>query len=174
MPKSKPDNSSSRPHFNIDGNVYVSAGVLMYMTDIEGKTYYLLQQREDRNYIEDLGGKSDVGDTSIMDVALREMLEELNCYAPHKHKPKNNVLSRQFLLKYLKQSEQILAPKSKYVLFLMKIPYLQSLRDLSKYGDCEYDSQGKVVLNRTLRWVEKWKLRKTQLHPRLRTLVKFF
>ncbi len=110
-------NKSQRPVFIIDGSTFVSAGVLPYC-EYNNTTYYLVQKRNDKPYLEDHGGKSDLNDQSIEDVALREMLEEFNILAPVCKRPSKSPFTEELLKKQLPLFEQILAPASKYVLKL--------------------------------------------------------
>lgn len=167
--------AKKRAAFNIDGDIYVSAGAMYYLKH-QGTTYFLMQQRKDKRYLEDIGGKSDPHDESIEDVVRRETLEELNCLAPEELRPKDNPITKEFLDGALtlgnNDCEQILVPESKYVLFFVKLDADERF-DLVQYRDNEYDEKGKVVVGRTMIWISKSELYRSQLHPRIRGLESF-
>lgn len=165
-------NSRRRAAFHIDGDVFVSAGAMYYIKN-NGRTYFLMQQRNDKSYLEDIGGKSEPEDESIEDLVKRETLEELNCLAPVELQPKNNPLNAEFLDACLSSSEQILVPESKYVLFFVKLP-MKDRFDLVQYRNAEYAVDGEIAIGRTLIWISKTELYKSQLHPRIRGLEDFF
>lgn len=162
-------NKSQRPVFIIDGSTFVSAGVLPYC-EYNNTTYYLVQKRMDKPYLEDHGGKSDLNDQSIEDVALREMLEEFNMLAPVCKRPSKSPFTEELLKKQLPLCEQILAPASKYVLFFLK---LDLMHDTKQYGTCEVDCNGKYTVKRIMKWVTKDELIRSKVHPRLHGLKKF-
>ena len=68
-----------RPTFMVGSRPYVSAGVLLYTEDSKGQYHFLIQRTQRGSWrYEDFGGKSEVGDRSIEDVAIRECLQETN------------------------------------------------------------------------------------------------
>jgi len=172
-------NTPPRPAFYMRDDIYseqpyVSAGALYYIIE-KKKIYFLIQKREDKKYIEDIGGKSDHRDNSLDDVVCRETLEELNCLAPEHLKPNNNPITKEFLDKVLCTSERILVPDSKYVLYFVQIMSFSRF-DLKQYKDTEYNEKGEVMMKRDMRWIERDKLfemKKEYIHPRISDLMNF-
>lgn len=157
--------NNRRKAFIIENQVYVSGGALYYINE-NGTIYFLMQKRWDKPYLEDIGGKSDPKDKSIEDIVKRETLEELNCLAPNYFRPKNNIITCEFLDNALQTCEQILIPVSKYVLFFVELPTNKRF-ELYQYRDAEYNKNGQIVVPRTLQWVNKTDFYKSNIHPRL-------
>jgi 8-oxo-dGTP pyrophosphatase MutT (NUDIX family) len=151
---------------------FVSAGVLFYFKSSDG-IFYLMQKRKDKPYIEDIGGKSEPCDKSLIDLAKREIMEELNILAPKDLRPNHDIIDQTFIEKSLPESKQILIPKSKYVVFMVELP-CSSKFDLKCFGTSEYFADGKVRLERDMIWVHEKKLKRSSvIHPRLRSVLKF-
>ena len=100
---------TERPCFYINNKPYLSAGVLFYSLDQQGNIYFMLQHVKEKPWkYEDFGGKSQNGDQTIMDVAIRECCEELN-----------EIFDKSFFMK--RECIQYLIPDSKYVLYLFSL-----------------------------------------------------
>lgn len=120
-----------RPHFTIDNRIYVSAGIILY-TRKDGQELFLLQQYYDQvtsKWIwEDFGGKSEASDKSIMDVAIRECLEELN-----------SDITYDFLSSCIHDKRSIIhkIPESKYMLHVAYIDetYVEYFSDYGRWLD---------------------------------------
>lgn len=164
-------NKTKRPSFRLKGadgveSEYVSAGVIFYIK-IGGISYYLMQRR--KNLLEDFGGKSAPGDTSIEDVIIRETMEETNMTAPPDKQPTNHPLTKEFLQNEIPKCTQYLLSRSKYVLCFVRLPQ-HKLFDLKQFGNAEYNSEGEKMIDRELVWVTKEQFAKNTLHPRLISL----
>ena len=152
-----------RPCFSVDHNEYVSAGIIPY-TIKDGRTSFLMQAVVKRGWDwEDFGGKSDAVDKSILDVAIRECLEELN-----------HEVTREFLVSCLHHEKTIVCPipDSKYMLYFMYIP-LEHMKffNTERFGDLEKMHK----ISRTVHWVDKMSLcaltRKGVLNPRIQGIL---
>lgn len=146
-----------RPNFNVNGRSYVSSGVLFFTEDKEGNIYFMLQKITGHSWIyEDFGGKSSEEDTSIKDVAFRECCEELNNEAG---------ITMDFLRS--KKAIEYLIPQSKYVLYLIELPYsFKETVDMSVFGDKEILCE----VPRTVTWLSYRDLMNcydNEIHPRL-------
>lgn len=155
--------TEDRTAFEIDGRVYVSAGVMFYTIDKDNGIHFLLQElppeRTGRR-LEDFGGKSNRDDTSIEDVAFRECQEELN-FA--------NGIDTPFLKKYLDSDMSYVyrIPENKYVLYLIHLPIeFKTSLDLAAFGKKEIHCD--VV--RKVRWITYYDMMQgfRSLHPRLK------
>lgn len=153
--------SMSRPSFMVQGRTYVSAGILPYTMDLQGNFHFLFQRltSEDRRWTyEDFGGKSEAGDTSILNVALREFQEESNGI---------DTMRPEFLREQLKDNRSIVykIPESKYILFLIYIPLPhKETMDLSLFGTTNHDG-----MTRNVEWLSYksvMELDDHRLHPR--------
>jgi hypothetical protein len=148
------ESETDRPSFRVNNRTYISAGALPYTVSKDGTIYFLIQKVKGRSWhYEDFGGKSQLGDQSIKDVAFRECTEELN-----------NLLTEEFLLS-LPCIEHLIAC-NKYVLYLVELDSSFMDKDLSMFGDHE------VLWNveRTVVWLsyaDLWNMHPTLLHPRL-------
>lgn len=71
---------SGRPIFYVDDSCPCLGGGIMFYTRCNDKTYFLLQQEEgNHKYVFcDLGGKTDISDSNIIETAVREVMEETN------------------------------------------------------------------------------------------------
>lgn len=150
-----------RPLFKVGPYKYVSAGIIPY-TIKDGQTFFLLQAVMGRGWDwEDFGGKSDIVDTSIADVAIRECLEELN-----------HEVTREFLISCVSHEKTIVCPipDSKYMLYLMYIPpEHMDFFTTERFGDLEKLHR----IKRTVHWVAKESLheltRRGVLNPRIQS-----
>lgn len=145
---------STRPAFKINGNVYVSAGIVFLRRTKHGIEYMMQQIKyDDPKWIrdwswEDFGGKSEPKDRSIFAVAYRECLEELN-----------SVISPQLLLTLLhnrKKTRRLLYPQSKYVLFLIDVTDTKLDIDPKICGEMETHTG----IKRHVQWLTKQQLHK--------------
>lgn len=159
-------NKKTRPVFRYKNNVYVSAGVIPYIVDSKGTFHYLLQKRKDKDYYEDMGGKSENGDKDITDIARREILEELNFLAPQEYRPPQHKLTEEIIESSIKKCAKMYLPDGKYVVFFIKIPGRKTF-NTDIYRSYEYDKDGVPFLERTFHWVSETKIKYVSLHPRL-------
>jgi len=185
---------SGRPIFYVDNsNPCLGSGVLFYIKHNE-KIYFLMQKEEGNQKYSfcDLGGKTDVSDSNIIETAIREVMEETN----------GVLFSKLFKLKYESQFGQkpifkdymvnfykmfqdyqpnfIYSNKSKYLIILMEIKkdYI-NVKLLPKYNDQITSLRqefGDVEVNNTLQrqivWMElncfSRMLKDKQMHIRLK------
>ena len=166
---------NERPAFNIEDDIYVSAGFIPSFRDSNNKIYYMLQKRADKPHYEDLGGKSDPTDQSIDDIVIRETLEELNFIAPKSDQPDidKTPFDQETLPEIIKQADQILIPKSKYVLYLTELDFRPEYLDTDHYANAELDKNGNHALSRTIHFLTREEIGKVMLHPRLNGCLKF-
>lgn len=153
--------SDQRPCFNINGLEYVSAGILFWTEDVNHIYHLLLQKTNFQNsyIIEDFGGKSDLKDQCIREVAIRECLEELN------FKIKKEDLQKKF---QEKEFNTILIPDCKYILYLIYLdPTYIDLYTSNLFGTEELHEH----INRSVIWMSyKDYIKehyKNKLNPRL-------
>ena len=145
-----------RPCFLINGMQYVSAGVLFW-TEKNG-IYYLMVQRSyypEGHIIEDFGGKSDISDKCIRDVAIRECLEELNF----------KISERDIKIK---SADLIYLPLCKYLLYLVFLePEYMTIYNPELFGKEELHEH----INRTVEWISYknyiYEYNNLKLNPRL-------
>lgn len=141
-----------RPYFTVSEELYVSAGVVFF-TEYEGQTHYMLQRitKPDGWDYEDFGGKSQYGDKSIKDVALREAQEELN-----------GKISTEYIKMQMTDPRSHSKGHFMYMAYFVYVPpsFLQT--DLKQFGTC-----GDV--ERTIEWVTD--LQNVLLHPRLARMI---
>ncbi len=143
--------SSIDPLVNDDPKKYIikSSGILFFT--ISNNEIYILMINKGYT-LEDFGGKSDVNDKSIYDIACREAAEE-----------SNNIFPQDELYNCINNSLVYhINPKAKYCLYFI---YLDELIDVKQFGDEEI--HGKI--KRTVKWISLSEFEKGDitLHPRL-------
>lgn len=145
-----------RPTFSYQGQPVRAAGILLY-TYVNGQKWFLF--RKAKGKWQDMGGKTDVQDTSIVDTAIREATEETNgklfsvddTYTCCQTRLRNMLSNgRGHRIRYNK--------RSKYVLFIVRVDDLKKL-PMSRFGSCEADG---------MKHVYKWFRKCPKLHYRLR------
>jgi hypothetical protein len=153
----------ARPTFFYEGMPVRAAGILLWTQD--GHKTLCLLNKCNRKF-EDLGGKTDVGDTTPLDTAIREACEETN----------NSIFSNKHTFKecaamlYEHAVDSMDAQyndRSKYLLFRVYVhPSILSM-DMRRFGRTEKTEWG--ILNHYFQW--RWTVPfHNQLHPRLRGL----
>jgi hypothetical protein len=150
---------NERPVFLVKNRIYVSAGVLPYTVEEDGTRSFLVQKILDCKWkYEDFGGKSDIGDTCIEDVAFRECAEEMNNVGP---------ITREYLKSQLKDNRSVIyrIPDDKYMLYIIYVPIdLKNTLNLEIYGNVNDDHT-----TRKVEWISYKNLIETNdndLHPR--------
>lgn len=138
--------SYTRPCFKINNQKYVSAGAMLY-TIKDGKIFFMMQKiAADGKFNctwewEDFGGKSEKGDRSIKEVAVRECWEELN-----------GKVEKEFLHKQIadEMSFRCKIPQCKYMLYVIYVPPDYMDRFTTEiFGDMEDLDKVK----RTVHWI---------------------
>lgn len=151
---------TDRPIFMVKNRIYVSAGVLPYNIDKEGNVSFLVQHLMDGKWLyEDFGGKSDVGDTCIEDVAFRECVEEMNNAGP---------ITADFLRNQLDDKRSVIyrIPDDKYMLYFIYIPSdVKDSINTDIFGDMNDDYTVRKV--EWLDYKDLMDLSEDELHPRL-------
>ena len=169
------------PTFSYKGVECVSAGVVFYRLTQNGTIQLLMQRKFDKRsnpFWEDLGGKSNLGDKTIEDVAAREAAEETNAeiqpfevpeYMPYKTRLETSTNYIKNLI--TKNSFPLIQRKTKYALFLVYLPDINHDRD---FGSCEINQEWHI--ERTVEWVDPSDVFKNikNVHPRIRHIIKLF
>ena len=139
----------NRPCFVEDGN-YVSAGGVLFYRYNKNNIEVLLSKKKDQ--YEDIGGKTDPYDTSILHTAAREVEEETNA-----------MIQYRYITPLLYKSKKLYSVQNKYVLYLVKSnKYIRKLTTHQFHThELLYD------IPRTIHWVPLVDLRFKKLHPRL-------
>jgi len=153
----------TRPTFYHEGMPVRAAGILLWTRD--GKKTLRLLNKCNRKF-EDLGGKTDVGDTSPLDTAIREACEETNnSIFSNRHSFKQ---CAEMLYRHVIDSTDIqYSDCSKYLLFRVYVhPSILSM-DMRRFGRTEKTEWG--ALQHYFQW--RWEVPfHNQLHPRLQGL----
>lgn len=157
----------ARPSFTVQNRVYVSAGIMFCTSDNHGNIKFLLQCRTDGKKsweYEDFGGKSAPGDKSILDVAIRECLEEM---APPGQEPPAP-FTKEYLRGLVDQDNSVTypIPEDKYMLYIVHLdgPTAEGL-DLDSFGQINDDEVNRRVVWTT--YESFMKLDDYLIHPRL-------
>ena len=146
-----------RPTFYIDGFELRAGGVLFYRT-IKDKKEVLLIKKGER--WEDIGGKTDLGDTCIEETVAREVEEETN-----------SVIKKQYIRKQPDTGFPLYS-KTKYALYFIKANQYERKLCTEDFGTTEFMDN----ISRTLHWVPIENLKTITLHPRLylQSILSFF
>lgn len=155
----------------------VSAGIIFYRNSPNLK--FLIQQKVDhkgRCWLEDVGGKSNPDDASIMEVAAREAAEETNAQILD---PTLDLSSANYETRLIRSKDYILRlmqnpctitvcnKRAKYALFIVPIGNAEW-----DFGD--HEIHPKFVINRSIDWMSQETLVKKnikEIHPRIRNFV---
>jgi 8-oxo-dGTP pyrophosphatase MutT (NUDIX family) len=146
-----------RPTFYIDGFELRAGGVLFYRT-IQDKKEILMIKKGER--WEDIGGKTDIGDTCIEDTVAREVDEETN-----------SVIKKQYIRKQLDTGFPVYSA-TKYVLYFIKANQYERKLCTEDFGTTEFVDN----ICRTLHWISLENVKTITLHPRLslQSILSFF
>lgn len=153
----------NRPTFNYNGRPVRAAGILLVTFDKEGDKHWLF--RHVKNKFEDIGGKTDIVDTCIMDTAIRETVEEtsgkLFCVD---HTPEDCAKELRSRLQCDNVKIQY-NPQSKYILYTLHVePSIMNL-PMKRFGTTEQTDWG--ILEHYYKWRSKRPYH-NQLHYRIR------
>jgi 8-oxo-dGTP pyrophosphatase MutT (NUDIX family) len=148
----------NRPRFIEDGNYVFAGGVLFYRYN-KNRIEVLVSKKKDQ--YEDIGGKTDPYDLSILHTAAREVEEETNAIIKSRH-----------ITPLLYKAKKLYSVQNKYVLYLVKAnKYIRKLTTNQFHThELLYD------IPRTIHWVPLMELHSKKLHPRLymNDISKFF
>jgi hypothetical protein len=155
---------SERPVFKHNENIYVSAGIIIYTLNPESQVYSFMLQKCTRNtwLFEDLGGKSEIGDKNILDIAIRECQEELNY---------KGGINESFIRQQLndKHSFEYAVPQNKYMLYMIYVSYeFKTSLNMKEFGTHENLDQ----IQREVVWLsykDIMELSIHDIHPRFNT-----
>jgi hypothetical protein len=142
---------NERPSFQVGHHNYVSAGIIPF-TLHNDNPYYLMSFRDDKQRLEDFGGKSAPGDSTLMNVALREYEEENNGKRPITC---DNIVAF------------IPVPTCKYMIYFAKVNWDVSVRqDALREPGTDYD--------RHPIWITKETIHAYTLNPRIKSVISKF
>ena len=109
-----------------------AGGALFYK--IENDNLYFLMIKTKDKY-EDFGGKTDENDLTIYDTIAREIEEE-----------SNNIFNKNDIMERITDLKPIYAPKSKYIIFIIKLTENEKNINVLTFGDMEiHDSIYRTV-----------------------------
>lgn len=145
-----------RPIFN----GIMAGGVLFYRRRDQLEFLFICK----KNRLEDIGGKTEEGDTCIKDTIGREVEEETN------HVIQSSIVKRQ-----IKKGKQFLFVKSKYLMVLVKANSYEENLTTESFDHMEYGN-GSNGETRTLHWIPLSQVKEMHIHPRieLRTILESF
>jgi len=127
---------------------FYGGGVILYHN-----RQLLLQKRDDKEYWEDFGGKTEKVDEKILETALRECHEE-----------SNGVISKDFVMKRLQECPKKCHPVYQGNTYFIQLIYITRKQKremcLEKFGDEECHDG----IRRKVEWVRM----DSKLHPRIR------
>lgn len=154
---------TDRPTFEYQGKPVRAAGILVW-TRKDGQVHRLF--RRIKKKFEDIGGKTDVLDQSVLDTAIRETVEEthgkLFCETDT---PENCAAKLRQKLQNVESEHIEYNPISKYILFKLEVKSDILSRPMTRFGLSEETDWG------TLKHYYQWRSRlpyHNQLHYRLR------
>lgn len=161
-----------RPTFYIDDKPIRAAGILFYVKDKSNKKNMILFRRENKETTQfycDTGGKTDVGDKSSIETAIRETVEETNSHLfdkKHNRKKCSDILKNIFEKQKI---DHIYITKSKYILYLVELRYSTYKKPLERLGTYE-KSLNDETKTHTYFWLDT--IPTDNLHPRLKAISK--
>jgi ADP-ribose pyrophosphatase YjhB (NUDIX family) len=146
--------SNDRPtfYYNNDKDKPIRAGgIIFYKKDNDDIKILLIK---DNDRYEDIGGRTDIKDITIIDTVSREVEEETN-----------NVIKSNNIKNILITSQSFYIPHGKYIIYLVEADnYIKNL-DSSVFGDIEIHDN----IHRTIKWVNinKYIYNKKKFNPRI-------
>lgn len=151
-----------RPTFMHDGQPVRAAGLLVYVSDMDG-VHVLF--RHAKGKITDIGGKTDAEDTCVEDTVIREVWEETNGNLYGEMPPNKFARILHAQLRH-HSTRRIYNAKSKYLLFVVReSPAFLGL-PMQRFGRREHHDGMKHYY----RWLGQDEIRKRQVHFRLRLI----
>ena len=135
--------SNKRPTFyfeNDPAKPIRAGGVLIYKKNNGFLKFLLIRKLTfGDNMHEDIGGKTDIGDTDIIDTISREVSEETN-----------NVINKEIIKEQIKTGKPLYVPFSKYLIYLVEANEDQKKLNPLSFGDMEiHDS-----IKRKIYWIK--------------------
>jgi len=157
---------NNRPTFYTENGQHIrAAGVLCYVNhkllDNKYKKIWLFRNQD--NIFSDTGGKTDTCDTSIIDTAIRETVEETNGHlfsSNHNYEICKNMLIKEF---NKQKPEPIYVKSCKYLLYPLKLRYTNKYLSLKRFGDKEIHDD----LIHSYHWIDYIP---DNIHPRLKSI----
>ena len=149
-------------YYNNDKTKNIRAGGILFYKTIDNLKYFLFIDNKYSNWIEDLGGKTDLQDKSIMNTIIREVDEETN-----------NLIKKDKIYECLhKNSQKFYNEYSKYLLYVIEANDYISNLTTEDFGEKE----SHTGFTREILWIPQNEIKKFKLSPRLAIpeLSKFF
>ena len=149
-------------YFDDDKSKPIRAGGILFYKIINNKKHFLFIDNKHSNWIEDLGGKTDIVDKSIMNTIIREVDEETN-----------KLIKRRKIYECMfKESKKFYCEYSKYLLYCIKADEYISNLSSEDFGEIEFHTGFK----RQIIWLSQDEIKKNKLNPRLHisSLNEFF
>lgn len=149
--------------FTKNGEPIRAAGILCYIDNKEeNKKYWLF--RKHKNLYSDTGGKTDKIDSSALDTAIRETVEETNGHL-FSEKHNNYYCSKILKREIFKQKiEPIYLDSCKYQIYILKLRNKNFNLPLERFGKIEIHDK----LEHSYHWLDSIPVK--NIHPRLFTL----
>ena len=134
-------NYAGRPtfHYRFARSKPIRAGGVLYYKKVGDSIELLLIKRDDKDYYEDVGGKTSPEDKNVFDTVSREVDEETNKKMPY------NVVMDQ-----IKKAPSIYVKNCKYILFLVEATPEQQLFTTEDFSNLETHEN----ISRTIHWVD--------------------
>lgn len=153
MESTKCNNKKDRPTFllNDSKSKPLRAGGVLFYKLTEDDIEFLVIDKDDR--YEDLGGKTDVGDSDIYRTVSREVFEESNGKFQEK-----NIRDR-----LISNDKYVYKSSSKYINFLLEVTKEESMLETVDFGTKETYCN----MTREIRWIKFDMFFGHTLHPRL-------
>jgi hypothetical protein len=142
---------NDRPTFTCTRGPLRAGGVLIYRKTGTGLEFLMIKNTEGR--YEDIGGKTDRKDRSILDTIARETGEETN-----------GVIAEAVVRRQLQTAAlSVYNLNSKYVVYLIQANRYEAAVKSEQFGTIETHDQ----FPRTIHWVPSESVQNSPLHPRL-------
>ena len=158
LPKSEERNYNDRPtfHYRFARSKPIRAGGVLYYKKVGDSIEILLIKRDDKDYYEDVGGKTSPEDKNVFDTVAREVDEETNKKMPY-----------EIVMEQIKKSPSIYVKNSKYILFLVEATPEQQLFTTEDFSNLETHEN----VSRTIHWVDMsiYMDKKHAFNPRMET-----
>ena len=136
-----PQNYNERPtfHYRFARSKPIRAGGVLYYKKVGDSIKLLLIKRDDKDYYEDVGGKTSPEDKNVFDTVSREVDEETN-----------KKMSYNVVMDQIKKAPSIYVKNCKYILFLVEATPEQQLFTTEDFSNLETHEN----ISRTIHWVD--------------------